>query len=311
MTHNRSKILLISMMSLNLLSCVNIFCTTTTDAVYIGTGSISSITGALVGFCAAKTIGSHNIASAIGALTGAALGASLIRGIYNVRAHNAMLQEIEIKYGLTPAYDWYQLPGHYATQLVCYGSDAKKVEQCSPCIQFVKANVMPDHITFDFTEFVKALHHVPDFNKKYCIAKSYFDIFNCATLSDLKSTIASSMQTMKKDFELLMKLTELSNSHTMALTLKDFNNFQQLLNQGHQHVIINSYLGAFGYSPLQNGQRVKKCMIQLVKYHAYLSALTQLLLLCSDGSDTLLINSSGDLHFTLRDIDCIQEVRMR
>ena len=222
-----------------------------------------------------------------------------------------MLQVIETKYGLVPAYDWYQLPGHYATNLICYGSDVQTVEQVSPFVQMMKSKIekMTDATIFDFSLFINQFPHT-GVDNSYCIAKKYFDGSQCETLSDLQSTVDNSINMIEADFKKLMKLTELSNSFKLPVTLHDFNAMQVSLNQYEQNLIVNSYLGVFGYSPLQNGQRVKDLMSETMKYRAFLLNLKEILATCSDASDTQLKDAQGNLNFTLQHVHHVEAVQI-
>ncbi len=282
------------------------------EKAFLGIGAMSSVAGAVSGYYLSKAVIQNDAIAGATALTSAVFGASLIRGMYNVRDQNAMLQEIEAQYGLVPAYDWYQLPGYYATKLICYGSDVQAVEQVSPFIQMIKSKVekMTDARIFGFTAFIDQFPHT-GVNHSYCIAKKYFDGSQSATLSDLQSNVDNYIAMIEQDFKKLMKLTELSNSFKLPVTLHDFHAMELFLNQYKQHLIINSLLGACGYSPLQNGQRVKDLMLEIIKYRAFLLNLKEILATCSDSKDTQLKDADGNLNFTLQHVHHVNAVEIR
>jgi len=282
------------------------------EKVFLGLGAIAVGAGIKDSCHIGSKISSNPLIIGSVVAIRAAILSSLVCGIYNIREQDAMLQSIEIKYGLIPAYDWYQLPGHYATQLICYGSDVQTVEQVPPFIQMLKSKVekMTDATIFDFTAFIDQFPHT-GVNNSYCIAKKYFDGGQCVTLSDLQSTVDNSITMIEADFKELMKLTELSNAFKLPVTLNDFNNMQLFLNQYEQHIIINSYLGAFGYSPLQNGQRVKNSILEIVRYRAFLLNLKEVLATCSDSKDTQLKDAQGNLSFTLQHVHHVQDVQIK
>jgi len=275
-------------------------------AIFTSLGIASAVAGAKCNeFIATKF--TKNDAIVIGsAAIGAIFGASLVRGIYNVRADNAMLQAVEAKYGLAPEYNWYQKPGNGAISIVCAGCDIQ-LQQALPFMNIItsKMEKISNNILFDFAEFTNQLPHT-GINDSYCIAKHYFNDFECQTLGNIRELINASLLITTQDFQQLKKLTNLGAKFKMPETLQDFNQMQNVLHQSSQSVITNSYLGAFGYSPLHNGQRAKDYIVHVAKFHAYLNNLQQLFTVCSDAPDTLIQNQAGNLNFTLQHVHRVE-----
>jgi hypothetical protein len=247
----------------------------------------------------------------------AVLGASLavvgsvMIGVENLKIHDVLLQIIEVRYGLVPQYDWYQLPGHYLVQTLCnngYQTENLEVNQVITAIQ-QKVAKKSDTELFNFPLFVQKMPHT-DQAGLYCIAKSYFNDYKCVTLGDLKENIDDYIKVIEDDFKELKTLTNLSNKSVVPTTLQEFNVFKAEVLQGMQSPIINSSLGIFGYSALHNGERVKTCIIAIAKYHAYLVLLQELFAACIDDNSTILQNDSGVLHFTLQHINYNQSVKI-
>ena len=157
---------------------------------------------------------------------------------------------------------------------------------------------------FDFSLFIKNIPHANSIGSYY-IAKSFFDNFECKTLGDLKSTISIFIQELEGIFKELKTLTNLSNKSVMPTNLQEFTTFKAQVLQGMQSPIINSFLGFFGYSALHNDERVKTCIIAIVKYHAYLTLLEELFATCSDHLN-MDLQSGGNLQFSLEHANNIQ-----
>lgn len=286
-------------------------------AVFTGLGITSAGVGAILGmkafligfdnkYIGPMIKGNEEVVLTGTAVIGAILGASLVRGIYNVRADNAMLQGVETKYGLTPEYNWYQKPGNAAISIACAGCDIQ-LQQALPFMNIVgaKNEKISNDTLFDFAAFTNQLPHT-GINESYCIAKNYFNNFGCQTLGEMRQLIDNSLMITAQDFQQLKMLTNLGGKFKMPETFQDFNSMQMLLNQSSQSVVNNSFLGAFGYSPLHNGQRVKDYIMHVVKVHAYLNNLQQLFTVCSDAPDTLIQNQAGNLNFTLQHIHRVE-----
>lgn len=275
-------------------------------AVFTSLGIASAVIGAKCNQLTISKITDNDAIIYGSAAIGAILGASLVRGIYNVRADNAVLQGFETKYGLTPEYNWYQKPGNAAISIVCAGCDIQ-LQQALPFMNIVtlKMEKISNNTLFDFALFTNQLPHT-GINESYCIAKNYFNNFGCQTLGEMRQLIDNSLMITAQDLQQLKMLTNLGGKFKMPETLQDFNTMQNLLNQSSQSVVTNSYLGAFGYSPLHNGQRVKDYIVHVVKVHAYLNNLQQLFTVCSDAPDTLIQNQAGNLNFTLQHVHRVE-----
>jgi len=278
------------------------------EKVFLGLGVFG--VGAVIptSYYVGKTTSSHQVITGSLVVTNATLMASFIRGLYNIRAHNAILQDIQARYQLNSVNSWYQLPGCYAVKLICYGSDIE-TEVISPCMQAVQLKVekIDDATIFDFTKFIDYFPHI-DLENNYCIAKKYFNNFGCITLSDLQSNIGDSIIILEQDFKNLLKLTNVSYAYKMPVTLQDYNNFSLLVHQGQQYIMANLCLGAFGYSPLHNCDIVKNYIIKIVKYHAYLVHLQEILSTCSDALGTR-FDEPGNLNFTLQHVNNTVEIK--
>jgi len=315
MKSKKSKILLRIMVTIGLFSCAKTFCmnefqsyyhniyqSLDADKVFLGCGVVAVGIGMQNSYYTGKQISSNPVAIGSIMVVQSTLIASLIKGLYNLRKHQVMLQEIEARYGFSHHNAWSQLPGYYATQLICFGSQ-ETTEAISSCMQTIKLKTekMDNAVIFDFAQFINVFPHIA-VGQSYCTAKHYFSAFGCVTLSDLKNIIRDLKVTLEQDFQKLKSLTDLPYAYKMPLTLQDFNNFVLFLNQGKQYVVVNTLLGAFGYSSLHNCDRVKNYITQIVKYYTYASHLEEMLLTCSDDIDTQL-NTQGNLNFTLQHID--------
>lgn len=275
-------------------------------AVFTSLGVVSAVIGAKCNQLTTSKF-TDNDAIVFGSTAiGALLGASLIRGIYNIRADNAMLQGVAVTYGLTPECNWYQKPGNAAISIVCAGCDMQ-AQQVSPFMNVITSKIekISNNTLFDFGSFTNQLPHT-GINDSYCIAKYYFNDFECQNLDNVRTLINASLLMTVQDFEQLKMLTNLDAKFKMPETLQDFNSMQMLLNQSSQFVVTNSCLGAFGYSPLHNGQRVKDYIVHVARIHAYLKNLQELFNVCSDAPDTLIQNQAGNLNFTLQHVHRVE-----
>jgi|GEM_PF-1257097 len=290
-------------------------------AFFTTTGIASVAIGAQVGgnlmntlackMKAPEEVNTINAAMAIGGIIGGLIGGSFMRGIYNVRADNTILKNIEARYTLKPVYNWSQLPANYATHIICAGSDVQVQEKLS-CLDFINQKIikMTDDTIFDFTLFTNKLPHT-SIDGFYCVAKNYFNDFECFTVGDLRELIDNSLVIVEEDFQQLKKITNLDKQMKIPVSLQDFNSMKMLLHQSQQQVVMNSCLGAFGYSPLHNSQQAKDFIVHVVKIHAFLNNLKELFATCADGSDILVYNNVGHLNFTLQHINYVQNVQIR
>lgn len=245
--------------------------------------------------------------------TATVVGYSVVHAIANLQRDNNFLLDIESGYGLSPVYDWYQVPGDYLVKTLCgpVPQYLNKNVEVELCIQFAKSKSgkMSDTELFNFPLFVQKMPH-SDQAGLYCIAKSYFNDYKCVTLGDLKENIDDYIKVIEDDFKELKTLTNLSNKSVVPTTLQEFNVFKAEVLQGMQSPIINSSLGIFGYSALHNGERVKTCIIAIAKYHAYLVLLQELFAACTDDNNTILQGDAGVLHFTLQHTNYNQSVKI-
>jgi len=281
---------------------------------FVSAGKIIDLASKTAEFCnykASENLSYDTILTGTSITLGALLGASLIKGVYNVRAQNETISDIESRYGLTPLYNWYQVPGEILTNSICYGVEEgnnpdnqyfstiiKEITDRVDSIDYLNNNNV-----WTMGDFINKLPHI-DQNKYYTMAQSFFvSIFGShQNMGNISYSIDRSLEIIEADFDNLKKLTGLNNHTKMPKTGAEFMTFVNDLNQSSQSVVMNSYLGMFGYSGLHNGPRVKTCIKKVVQYHQFLAQLRSLVGLNCDGPDTM-VSGQGVLYFAVQHLN--------
>ena len=147
-----------------------------------------------------------------------------------------------------------------------------------------------------------------NFKEAYCISKNYLGCFGYPTLGMLKDAVVHQIESIEQDFKQLTHLTDLSWSFAhMPATLLELKVLEGQLVKLSDYYGAYTFLGAFGYSPIHNGQRVKNYLVALAKMHAFLLNLQELLATCIDNEETQLIQSQGYLQFSLQHVHYIEQ----
>lgn len=260
-------------------------------------------------------IESHDRLSPVVLVAGTLCLISGVQGIYNVRHYHKIIGQCQLDYGLLQNINVLQYPSQCAQNIVCSGTDFLDVthqKNHGLCVAEVakKINLFDaaDHdIIWNFEKFKDRFPHT-DFQSAYCIAKNYVGSFGYPTLGDLKSALAYQIFKIEKDFNELIRLTDLSWSHIkMPKTLNEFNVLQVQLSTCSNYFGLYGWLGFCGYSCIHNGQTIKDSLLSLAKIHAFLINFQELLKTSIDSDETQLINTQGLLNFSLQHVHHIQK----
>lgn len=279
----------------------------TIDQFFIGAGITSAAVGAYYGY--AVTGGAK------GAAVGGAIAVSVMQGIYNIRSYNQVLSQCQSDYVLPDQYlHWLQYPSQFGQDVVCLESPAIDMTYCNDhaaCMieahQKIKLFEVSDpQSIWRFEAFKDTFPHT-DSRLTYRVSKSYLGLFGYPTLGILKTAIACHIAKIKVDFELLKNLTSLSWSDiTLPKDMKELDAFEVALLHCCDYYGAYTLLGAFGWSSVHNGQRIKGYLVTLAKMHAFFINFQELLRTCSDNDDTELINAQGLLNFSLQHVQNVQ-----
>lgn len=268
------------------------------SAVEIG----AVITSGACGYLCTSSVSKNDQVILAGTMLSAALGSSIVVGMYNLRKHNELLLALEARYGLVHVYDWHEEPSYWIMQGLCGRYDQDFSQEENACMVVVKNKFerMNNQLSlFDFYQFAQQIPHV-DQQGFYAVSKQYFSDYHCKTLGELQSVVASSLKMLEHDFLQLKKLTNLSNSTKLPFTSMAYSSLLADINKGTQ-TVFNTYLGSFGYSALHNSQRVKTLLIQIIQNYIFLNQLDMLLKTCHDDASSVISDGSqGFLSFTIQ-----------
>lgn len=279
----------------------------TMDQFFIGAGIASAAVGAYCGYTVTGGVK--------GAVAGALIAGSVIKGIHNIRSYNQILSQCQSDYVLPDQYiHWMHYPLQFGQNVACLESPAINMtyrNDHAACMiethQKIKLFEVSDpQSIWKFEAFKDTFPH-SDSRLTYRVSKSYLGLFGYPTLGVLKSAIACHIAKIKVDFELLKNLTSLSWSDVkLPKDMKEIEVFDVALLGCCDYYGAYTFLGAFGWSSVHNGQRAKDCLVALIKMHAFFVNFQELLRTCSDNDDTELINAQGLLNFSLQHVQNVQ-----
>ena len=240
---------------------------------------------------------------------------SLINGVCNVRRDNQVMSQCELDYGLLPEIHWLQYPSQFVQNLLCMNVDDLEMRDRvnhGSCMSEVRRKInlfdsMDIQTIWNFEKYKDVFPHT-DFQSAYCVSKSYLGSFGYQTLGDLKSAVTYQILKSEDDFKKLINITDLPWFYTkMPKNLDEFYELKYKLSTCYNYHGAYACLGICGYSCVHNAQRVKDCLIPLVKIHAFLINFQELLKTCVDGDETRLINSQGLLNFSLQHVHYVKK----
>jgi hypothetical protein len=277
------------------------------DQVFAGIGIVSAVGGALGGYLLTG--------NSICAVSGAIVGACLVKGVHNIRYYDQILSQCELDYGFVPHVDWLEYPLQFGQNIVCMDQqplDTVSMMHHGLCMSEIQNkikvfNAIDTQIIWSFEKFKDTFPHT-NAKANYSVSKSYLGAFGYKTLGDLKTAISSHLAKIKYDFNSLKKLTNLSWVHTVIPTnMSEFTVLENRLASYNNYYGAYTWYGAFGYSSIHNGKRAKICLLSLAKIYAFLMNLQELLNTCTDSDDTQLTESQGVLNFSLQHVHYVQK----
>ena len=243
-----------------------------------------------------------------------ALIVSTAQGIYNIRRYHFMMAQYQLDYNLSSPIFLIEYPLQAVQNLICSGLPALDMEHQNQYGLAVKEiakkiavfdGVDPATI-WDFEKFRTTMPHT-SIKEAYCISKSYLGCFGYPTLGVLKSSVAYQISKIEKDFKQLTNLTDLPWYFVkIPKNLADLYQLENQLAKFSHYYGGYALLGAFGYSCIHNGNRVKNYLITLAKMHAFLLNFQELLATCMDSDETSLIQSQGALQFSLQHVHHVE-----
>lgn len=251
----------------------------------------------------------------ISATAGAsALIVSTAQGVYNIRRYHFIMAQYQLDYNLSSPVFLIEYPLQAAQNLICSGLPALDMEHQNQHGLAVKEiakkiavfdGVDPATI-WDFEKFRTTMPHT-SMKEAYCISKNYLGCFGYPTLGMLKNSVAYQISKIEKDFKQLTNLTDLPWYFVkIPKTLVDLQQLEHRLSTLSPYCGAYALLGAFGYSSIHNGGRVKNYLISLAKMHAFLLNFQELLATCMDSDETSLMQSHGVLQFSLQHVHHIE-----
>jgi hypothetical protein len=246
--------------------------------------------------------------------TVAALTVSLAQGVYNIRRYHFMMSQYQLDYSLSSPVYLIEYPLQATQNLICSGLPALDmshqnkhglaVTEISKKIALFDA-ADPLNI-WDFTKFSNIMPHT-SIKEAYCVSKSYLGSFGYPTLGILKDSVTYQIAKIEQDFKQLTSLTDLPWYFVkIPKTYQELQSLENQLQKLSHYYGAYAFLGAFGYSCVHNGDRVKNYLISLTKMHAFLVNLQELLATCMDSDETQLIQSHGVLQFSLQHVHYIE-----
>lgn len=245
---------------------------------------------------------------------GALVASSGLKGVYNIRHYNKIVSQCDLDYELSHTVNFLQYPLQVVQNIVC--TDSQELDMTDKidhgtCMTEVKNKInLFDSIDLDviwnFEKFKDTFPHT-DFQSAYCVSRNYMGSFGYRTLGALRYAVSYQIFKIENDFNQLIRLTSLSSSTKMPKTLDEFNDLKLRLSTYSNYYGAYGWLGMCGYSCLHNSQKIKDCLLSLSKIHAFLINFQELLKTSVDADETLLINSSGLLNFSLQHVHQVQK----